>query len=197
MITSERLSKAMAIAVKAHTGQVRKGTLTPYIAHPIAVCALALEYGADEEQACAALLHDALEDGGAQYAEVIRTELSERVLSIVQGCTDGVPDANGQKADWKPRKEAYLAHLKEASDDVLLVSGSDKLHNARAIVSDLQRIGTAVFSRFSAPMADTLWYYSSLANIFSERGALMAGALRQEVDRMHQISQPPVVSQSQ
>ena len=96
--------------------------------------------------------------------------------------------ANGQKEDWKPRKLRYIAHLDQASDDVMLVSGADKLHNARAIVSDLQRIGQAVFERFTAPRDETLWYYDELAKAHTRRGTPVATALRQTVDRMQQLA---------
>lgn len=186
---TERISQALALAVEAHTGQSRKGTDIPYVAHPMGVASIALDHGADEEQAMAALLHDAIEDGGAQYAKLIRDKFGDRVADIVEGCTDGIPDDSGKKAPWKSRKEQYLAHLKNASDDVLLVSGSDKLHNARAIVEDLMRIGTAVYDRFTATKEQTLWYYESLANIFSERGTPVSASLNDAVRRMRQLSQ--------
>lgn len=185
---TERLAKALALAIEAHNGQKRKGTDIPYISHPMAVAAIALEFGADEEQAMAALLHDAVEDGGAPFAHRIRTEFGDRVADIVEGCTDGVPDATGQKEDWKPRKTHYLDHLQHASADVLLVSGADKLHNARAIVSDLQRIGTAVFDRFSASQADTLWYYDELAKIHIKKDTSVSQALSQTVGRMKKLA---------
>lgn len=185
---SERLSQALALAIEAHNGQFRKETTIPYIAHPMAVASIALEYGADEDQAMAALLHDAVEDGGAKYAEIIRSKFGDRVADIVNGCTDGVPDNNGIKPPWKLRKESYIAHLKSAPDDVLLVSGSDKLHNARAIVSDLQDIGLRVFDRFSSSKTDTLWYYQSLADIFKARNTPTAKALSETVALMHALS---------
>ncbi len=185
---TQRFAQALALAIEAHDGQKRKGTEIPYLAHPMAVASIALEYGADEDQAIAALLHDAVEDGGAPYASRIRSQFGDRVADIVAGCTDGVPDAYGQKEAWKVRKERYLAHLPETSDDVLLVSGSDKLHNARAIVSDLQRIGRAVFDRFSSSMEQTLWYYDELAKVHAQRGTAVAQALRQTVDRMRQLA---------
>lgn len=188
---TDRLAQALALAIEAHDGQKRKGTDIPYIAHPMAVAAIALEHGADEEQAMAALLHDAVEDGGAAYAARIRQNFGDRVADIVAGCTDGVPDAQGEKEPWKVRKDRYLAHLPEASDDVLLVSGSDKLHNARAIVSDLQRIGLAVFDRFSSGQQDTLWYYDELAKVHAQRHTPVAPALRQAVDRMHELARAP------
>ena len=185
---SERLSQALALAIEAHNGQFRKETTIPYIAHPMAVASIALEYGADEDQAMAALLHDAVEDGGAKYAEIIRSKFGDRVADIVNGCTDGVPDNNGIKPPWKQRKESYIAHLKSAPDDVLLVSGSDKLHNARAIVSDLQNIGVRVFDRFSSSKEQTLWYYQSLADIFKTRNTPTAKALSETVAQMHALS---------
>ena len=186
---TERLSKALALAIEAHDGQLRKETTIPYIAHPMAVAAIALEYGADEDQAMAALLHDAVEDGGAEYADIIRSKFGDRVADIVNGCTDGVPDKNGKKTvPWKTRKENYLEHLRSSSDDVLLVSGSDKLHNARAIVSDLKNIGLKVFDRFSSSKADTLWYYQSLADIFKQRNAPNAKVLSETVAKMHALS---------
>lgn len=185
---TERISEALALAVQAHEKQVRKGTSIPYVAHPMGVASIALEFGADEDQAIAALLHDVLEDGGPQYGPVIKERFGERVLAIVDGCTDGVPDASGQKGDWGERKRSYIAHLADASDDVILVSGSDKLHNARSIVSDLLNIGPDVFKRFTAGRDGTLWYYLSLAEIFERRRAPMAALLAAEVRQMEQLA---------
>jgi len=106
----------------------------------------------------------------------------------VQGCTDGVPDENGKKENWKQRKEKYLAHLATTHSDVLLVSGCDKLHNALAILSDLETIGTKVYDRFNASMEETLWYYSELSKIFSAHNSPVARALADTVAKMHKLS---------
>ena len=185
---TDKFSKAVSVANYAHYDQTRKGTAIPYIAHPLAVASLAIEFGATEDQAIAALLHDAIEDGGAEYKQVILEAFGESVLAMVQGCTDGVPDANGEKADWWDRKTAYLAHLEKASDDVLLVSGADKLHNARSIVIDLQEIGPAVFERFKAGMKGTLWYYRSLADVFTKRNSPMTKQLEAAVSQMEKLA---------
>jgi (p)ppGpp synthase/HD superfamily hydrolase len=94
---TERIAHALALAIEAHDGQKRKGTEIPYIAHPMGVASIALDHGADEDQAMAALLHDAVEDGGQHYAKIIRDQFGDRVADIVDGCTDGVPDTNGIK----------------------------------------------------------------------------------------------------
>lgn len=185
---TENIAQALALAVEAHNGQKRKGTNIPYLAHPMGVASIALDHGADEEQAMAALLHDAVEDGGPHYAKRIRDQFGDRVADIVEGCTDGVPDSSGKKEAWKPRKERYISHLQNATEDVLLVSGSDKLHNARAIVEDLLRIGPAVFDRFTATQEQTIWYYETLSGVFSNRGTPVAKALSDTVQRMKQLA---------
>jgi len=186
---TQRLAQGLELAVRAHDGQVRKGTSIPYIAHPMGVASIALEYGADEDQAIAALLHDAVEDGGAHFEQEIRARFGARVADMVMGCTDGVPDAAGQKPPWKQRKEKYLVHLEQADAQTLLVSGSDKLHNARAILADLHTVGEAVFDRFTASKEQTLWYYTSLAAIFSRRGVPVAAALADTVSQMRTYKQ--------
>ena len=184
-----KLSNALALAVQAHEGQVRKSTTIPYISHPMAVASIALEFGASENQAIAALLHDAIEDGGIKYANIIKAQFGDHVHDLVQGCTDGTPDHSGQKAPWIERKTAYLKHLQEASDEVLLVSCSDKLHNARAIVADLINDGPSVFERFSSSPEQTLWYYRQLATIFNNRKVPPAKALESAVSQMEALSQ--------
>ena len=170
-----RFNQALAMATQAHGNQIRKGTentlgmAVPYITHPVAVSALVVRYGGTEDQAIAGLLHDVLEDGGPQWAEPIQIQFGSNVLSIVQACTDGVPDATGQKPPWKERKVAYLAHLSDSSGDALLVSACDKLHNLSCIVADLQELGDVVFDRFTANKDQTIWYYTELARVLIGR----------------------------
>jgi (p)ppGpp synthase/HD superfamily hydrolase len=164
-----RFEDALAFAARLHRQQRRKGTEVPYVAHLLAVASIALEHGADEDEAIAALLHDAVEDqGGAPTLEAIRGRFGEKVADIVAGCTDTdqVP-----KPPWRPRKEAYVAHVASASPSVRLVSAADKLHNARSILADYRRLGERVFSRFSGGRNGTLWYYRALANAFRAHGA--------------------------
>jgi (p)ppGpp synthase/HD superfamily hydrolase len=103
----------------------------------------------------------------------VRNRFGERVARIVEACSDSLADtAKGErKARWQERKEAYIAHMREADEDILRVSLADKVHNARAILRDLRKpdIGDKVWSRFSQPKEQTLWYYRSLADRFCER----------------------------
>ena len=164
MILSPRFEQALIYACVVHSGQDRKGTDVPYISHLLFVAGLALENGANEDEAIAALLHDAVEDaGGKARARDIRCRFGDAVADIVEGCTDAdeVP-----KPPWRERKEAYIAHLSEASPSVLLVSCCDKVHNARSIVTDLSEIGEQLWERFNGGREGTLWYYQALAIAF-------------------------------
>jgi hypothetical protein len=146
MILSERYREALGFAFDLHKEQTRQGSGVPYVAHLVGVSSLALEYGADEDEAIAALLHDAVEDqGGSETLGRIKSRFGERVGSIVAGCTDAV---DPPKPPWRERKEKYLEHLRTADRSVQLVSACDKLYNARAIVSDYRKIGESLWSRF-------------------------------------------------
>ena len=84
-----RFTEALVYTTDLHSRQRRKGTDLPYIAHLLSVAALVIEDGGDEDEAIAALLHDAVEDqGGLPTLAVIRERFGERVAAIVLGCTD-------------------------------------------------------------------------------------------------------------
>ena len=164
-----RFDRALSLARELHAQQLRKGTDIPYIAHLLGVTSLVLEDGGSEEEAIAALLHDAVEDqGGDKTLKLIRHRFGAKVAEIVEGCSD--TDAT-PKPPWKKRKEAYIHHLAHAKKGVLRVSLADKLHNARAILFDLELVGEAVWDRFKAGRAETIWYYESLVDAFAARDA--------------------------
>jgi (p)ppGpp synthase/HD superfamily hydrolase len=179
MILSTRFEEALVFATQLHREQTRKGTRIPYIAHLLGVTSIVLEYGGDEDEAIAALLHDAIEDqGGASTREEIRRRFGETVVAIVNGCTDAevIP-----KPAWRVRKESYIAHMAHASPSVRLVSAADKLHNARAILADYRVLGEALWTRFNGGKAGTLWYYRSLVSAFR---ATSMTSLVEELDRV-------------
>lgn len=165
-----RFESAILYANQVHQGQQRKGTGIPYMAHILGVTAIALEYGASEDEAIGALLHDAAEDGGgeARLAE-IRARFGDAVGDIVLGCSDSLVEHPEDKLPWRERKEAYLAHLERASQPVCLVSAADKLHNVRSIVRDLRMHGDEVWERFQGRREGTLWYYDAVADALIRR----------------------------
>src|SRR5262249_43734156 len=154
--------------VVAHSGQMRKASGIPYIAHLLGVASIALEYGANEDEAIGALLHDAAEDaGGRGRLEDIRLRFGDAVAAIVEGWTHTVQTP---KPEWRKRKEDYIAHVAMASPSVRLVSAADKLHNARAILRDYRRIGEELWPRFNGGREGTLWYYRELVKAFRQAG---------------------------
>ena len=168
MKLSRQFEEALFYATRAHRDQIRKKTGIPYIAHILGVTAIAMEYGANETAAIAALLHDAVEDcGGERRLRDIEKKFGKAVAKIVDGCTDTYEKP---KPPWLERKKKYIAHLKDSDSSTRLVSASDKLHNTRAILADLRRHGLEVFRRFSGKKDGTLWYYRALVTAFREHG---------------------------
>jgi (p)ppGpp synthase/HD superfamily hydrolase len=166
MELSTRFDDALVFATRLHAGQTRKGTAIPYIAHLLAVASIVLEQGGSEDEAIAALLHDAIEDqGGAPTRQLIRERFGETVVEIVNGCTDS---ESTPKPPWRVRKEEYIARMEHAPASVRLVSAADKLHNTRTILADYRNLGEALWMRFNGGKEGTLWYYRSLVTVLSK-----------------------------
>ncbi|MEE8498189.1 MAG: HD domain-containing protein [Acidimicrobiia bacterium] len=166
-ITSERFASGFAWAERLHRDQKRKASSIPYVSHLLAVAALTLEYGGDEDQAIAALLHDAAEDqGGLATLEAIRSDFGDRVADIVAACSDTFETP---KPEWRDRKENFVSDLESISLDGLLVVAADKLHNATTMLEDHRVIGAELWLRFTGSRDQQLWYLKSVAEICSRR----------------------------
>jgi (p)ppGpp synthase/HD superfamily hydrolase len=161
-----RFESALAFAASAHHGQERKGTGAPYIIHPMAVASIIGQYGGDEDQAIAGLLHDVMEDCGV-VATTIEARYGERVARIVIACTD---TTETPKPPWRARKETHIAHVRSQPGEVKLVIAADKLHNAMSILRDRRRatVGESIWDRFTADKASVLWYYGAMAEALGD-----------------------------
>lgn len=186
-VLGTRFEEALIYALHLHFAQVRKGTAIPYASHLLAVAALAIEAGANEDQAIAALLHDAVEDcGGHRQLAHIRLRFGDAVAAIVSDCTDAEVEP---KPPWRDRKEAYLSALEGKPKESLLVSLADKTHNAEAIVHDLREHGDALWSRFTGGKDGSLWYYRALAEAFARAmPGRAAERLNRAVAEMHALA---------
>lgn len=164
--------EAVTYASSLHAHQVRKGKDTAYICHPLGVSALVLEANGDEDQAIIGLLHDAAEDcGGEKILVDIHKRFGVRVAEGVRGCSDSLVEDPLLKLPWEVRKNEHFEHLRSAaSDDVIIVTAADKLHNARAIWTDLQIDGVDALVPFKFPSKVT-WYYEQMLSILKERQA--------------------------
>jgi (p)ppGpp synthase/HD superfamily hydrolase len=176
---TSRFDEAFAYAHSVHASQTRKGTGAPYVAHLMGVASIVLDDGGSEDEAIAALLHDAAEDhGGRPRLDDIRARFGAAVARIVEDCTDSWEEP---KAPWLERKQAYIQHARSLPAPSLRVSAADKVHNAYAILRDLRNMGEQVWERFNAPADDVVAYYESLVRAFREAGS---GKLVDELERI-------------
>ena len=168
-LLTERFEDALIYSNKLHAGQLRKGSQVPYIAHLLGVAGLVLEDGGDEDEAIAALLHDAVEDqGGLGTLNEIRMRYGSLVAEIVLSVSDAYEDP---KPPWRERKENYIASIRTADLSAIRVSLADKVYNARATLMDIEQEGESGWSRFNGGKDGTLWYYHQLIGSYRERGS--------------------------
>src|SRR3954470_3073018 len=190
---SERFDQALVYSAGHHRQQLRKGSRVPYMSHLMSVSAIVLEHGGSEDQAIAALLHDAVEDAPAGQAPAVLREIRERfgepVAAIVEACSDGLDESGNRSGSWPERKRPYVAGLldpRKKPDEALLVTAADKIHNGSRIAADLREFGTEFWSTFNACEHELLWYYTSVDAAVTKRlpGSTIAGALRRAVDEL-------------
>lgn len=181
-----RFDDALLYASQLHRWQLRKGTDVPYLSHLLGTCSLVLDDGGDEDEAIAALLHDAVDDqGGIPTLNEIRRRYGPRVATIVEQCTDHDPAKD--RPEWHVRKQAYIEDLPNRPE-CHRVALADKLFNAHALLADYHRAGDAIWQRFSAGR-EVLWYLRELANTFTEVSkSPMADELEQVVSELEEMA---------
>jgi (p)ppGpp synthase/HD superfamily hydrolase len=164
-----QIDQAIEFAARAHKGQKRKGTKTPYISHPYGVAMILQQAGCEEEVVMAGILHDTLEDTETTEEDLL-TLFGPVVLEIVKGCSE--PDKG---ATWEERKQHTLDYLKNAPLAIRQVACADKLHNIRSIKRDLNKSGEEVWTRFKRGRESQQWYYNGLVESlgYRERFALL------------------------
>lgn len=178
---SSRFDEALVYAAQAHRTQYRKAGKVPYVSHLLIVSGNVLEAGGSEDQAIAALLHDAAEDqGGEARLADIRSRFGSVVADIVAACSDSLVE--GEKAPWLERKEHHIAQLRSAGAEVHLVIAADKLANARSMVADARARGAEAMEIFTGGAKGTLWYLDQMCSVLSA-GPLGSTELVQELVR--------------
>ena len=174
-----RFDAAFVYAHETHAAQTRKGSGAPYLGNLRGVASIVIDDGGGEDEAIAALLHDAAEDrGGRERLEDIRARFGDAVAKIVADCTDSWTTP---KAPWAERKQKYAEHARTLDAASLRVSAADKVHNAYAILRDLRNTGEQTWERFNASPDDIVAYYQSLVRAYREAGG---GRLVDELDRI-------------
>ncbi len=176
---TRRFDEAFAYTHETHADHTRKGNGVPYIGHLMGVASIVIDDGGTEDEAIAALLHDAAEDcGGRARLDDIRARFGDTVARIVEDCTDSWTTP---KAPWAERKQKYVEHARTLGPASLRVSAADKVHNAYAILRDLRNVGDQVWNRFNASADDIVAYYQGLVRSFREAGG---SRLVDELDRI-------------
>ena len=162
----ELVSEAIAFAVKAHDGQRRKKSQSPYILHPMEAAVIVGTMTDDQDLIAAAALHDVVEDAGITIQE-LEEKFGTRVRELVASETEDKRADLPPEATWRIRKEESLSVLKNAEDDaVLMVWLGDKLANMRAIYRDFKVEGLQMWQRFHQKDEKAqAWYYRSIAEL--------------------------------
>ncbi len=174
--------EAAQLASHLHSRQRKKKSIVPnipYLGHLMEVAGIVLANGGDENTVAAALLHDAIEDQGAEAAEHIRATVGQEVLMLVEACTES---ETFPKPPWRERKQAYLHLVERASVRALLVIVADKLQNSRALLRRLKLEGAQGWGNPSRE--EKLWYFHSLVNAMRRR----LSQLEQETDHPALVS---------
>ncbi len=156
-----KIQKAIVFATLAHEGQCRKGTNIPYIVHPMEVMQILTANGCNETVILAGILHDTLEDTQTTPEDILHN-FGQDVLDLVLGETED------KSKSWQERKQTFIDHLVDASEEIQLVCCADKLSNIRDIYVDQLLRGDDVFKRFKAPKEKIRWYFESIANALTK-----------------------------
>jgi len=180
-LLTARFDEALAFTSQVHRLQARKGGAIPYMAHLLAVTALVLEYGGDEDTAIAALLHDTVEDQGRlPMLERVRAAFGSRIAAIVMEVSDNEGDP---KPPWKKRKQDFIDSIPRLSPEARLIALADKLHNVRSTIAEFRRVGDVVWTHFHGRRDGTLWYYREVLSALHKNSQVTNEPLLQELTR--------------
>ena len=143
MLYTPVTKNAIRFCYQAHSGQLDKAGL-PYVNHPLHLA----EQMTSEDETCAALLHDVMEDCGATPEDLLALGLSRDALAAVELLThkDGVPYLDYVRAVGENpiARRVKVADLRHNSDLTRLdevgpkdIARLRKYRTARVILGDM------------------------------------------------------------
>jgi Domain of unknown function (DUF6946)/HD domain len=205
---SAAFDRALTLASIVHNGAMRKGTLIPYIMHPVHVARLLERHGFSEDVVFAGLLHDVLEDAmfedlklqcalhttfSDRFPSVGRTDgefrtametfmavsFGQTVLDLVKDVTE-LKTQSGVKRPWRVRKQEQIEHISHLDTDGAGLKAADALHNTQAILRDVRELGLKALGRFNCSVEELLWSYGTLTETLRDR--LHGHTIIQELD---------------
>lgn len=167
--TISLMDRAIIFATRAHSGTYRKGTMIPYIVHPIEAAAIVSTITADPDMIAAAVLHDVVEDTDATVEE-IRFFFNDRIATLVEAESEDKRKDLPPQETWMIRKMETLEFLKSKADrDAKILALADKLSNMRAIHRDQKTVGDKLWERFNEKRKEKHgWMYRQVAEALSE-----------------------------
>jgi len=140
--------RASVFATVAHRGVSRKGSMIPYLVHPMEAAGIVAEMTEDEELVAAAVLHDVLEDTEVTFQELVNF-FGERIAGYVQGESEDKRRHLPPEATWKVRKQEMIDFLYQRADrNAKMLALGDKLSNLRSIERDERIVGSQLWERF-------------------------------------------------
>jgi (p)ppGpp synthase/HD superfamily hydrolase len=192
MILTHRLQEAISAASRLHRDQIRKDSQqTPYISHVIGVMILLSSATHDEDILIAGLLHDTLEDT-SYTPEEMEQMFGPRVRDIVLGVTEQSKLHKIPRASWKAEKDEYLATLRGAADESVLVSLADKVQNLRSLIEMVRETKGEKLAKFGSDHEDRIWFNEEVLKIGEERlgeDHILVDEMRMELDELKRTLQ--------
>ena len=149
------IEKAKAFATKAHNGQTRKNSNSPYVTHPIRVAKILQDAGFNDELICAGFLHDVVEDTSFTINDIEKV-FGLAVAELVAAHTED------KTKSWQERKQHTIDTVKLAPTEVKYLIVADKLDNLLGLEKDLQVHGETIWKNFNAGYEKQKWYNDSI-----------------------------------
>jgi (p)ppGpp synthase/HD superfamily hydrolase len=171
MIYTQKIQHAIRFAIKTHEiyqKQKRKGKDVPYITHPLAVGLVLARANAPEDVIIAGILHDTIEDSIGEkkplMPERIKERFGEKVLGLVMSVTEQNKDLS-----WEERKIEALEHIKTFSNDMVFLKSADVISNASETITDYEKGGEDIFTKFHAPKEKIIENYLRVINALLDK----------------------------
>ncbi len=145
-----KMQRAIRFATEVHEvnqKQKRKGKDEAYIAHPLTVGLILSQATNNENVIVAGILHDAVEDCHPDHPvtlDEIKKEFGVEVKNLVKVVTEENPDD-----PYDVRKKVALDHVREMTNDQILVKSADVIANMTELIHDFEENGESVFERFN------------------------------------------------
>ncbi len=151
------VNEAIDFAVKAHSGQFRKGTDIPFIVHPMEVLSIAVRLTSDKDVWTAAVLHDVVEDCPDVSIDQIRERFGQRVAALVEA------ESEDKSLTWMERKQITIDRTGRQPFEVMVIALADKLSNIRSVAHDYHEVGEELWQRFRMKDKEKQgWYYKGM-----------------------------------